>query len=224
MLSHPLFLLFLGMMAFVSLFLTKYKYFTIAAMLLLTYSSFQIYRARKEAAVITIFDSVSPIIIGTGMFVMYYGRIPLPLDETSDDHNFWSWMFWSGESLVMSMFALNTVTGQENSLKPSLPLGIGFYVISLMVCLYLRGKTWRYMMVIAFEMGLALLAVIVFPIMEMILEEIMNEKLKKVGHKVRQYSKAMEESYNMKIEEAKKMNDFHDKSPPKFQGKVEELD
>lgn len=214
-----------AMMAFVSLFLTRYKYITFAAMLVLTYSSFQIFKARKEAAIITIFDSLSPIIIGAGIFVMHFGRIPRPSDETSGDHKFWSWMFWSGESLVLTMFALNTVTGKENSsLKPSLPLVIGFYVLSLLICLYLRGKTWRYLIVLAFELTFALLAVIVFPIMEMILEEIMNEKLKKVGHKVRQYSKAMEESYNRKLEDAKKMDDFQNKPTTRNQGKIVELD
>ena len=40
-----------------------------------------------------------------------------------------------------------------------------------------------------------------FPIMEMILEEIMNEKLRKVGERVRHYSKVMEDSYKAQLAE-----------------------
>ncbi len=190
-------------MAVVSLFLSRFKYTTFPVILFVLYTSFQIHKARKESPnIISIFDVSSPMIIGAGILLMYYGRIaPPPSDVVPpENHTFWSWTFWAGETLVMTMFVLNTLTGRENSfLKPSLPLAIGFYVLCSLICLILRGKTWRYLTALGFDMILALLAVLVFPIMEMILEEIMNEKLKKVGNKVRQYSKAMEESYKMKL-------------------------
>ena len=194
------------MMAFVSLLLTKYKYITIAAILFLLYTSFQINRARSSGTLsIGLFDVVAPMIISTGLVLMYYGRVPPPLLEdgaTNTSYSFWSWTFWCGEALVMAMFAINSLTGKENSvLQPSPPVIVGFYILSMIICLILRGKTWRYVTVLGFEMGLALLAVIVFPIMEMILEEILNEKLKKVGEKVRQYAKTTEEVYKMKLEE-----------------------
>jgi hypothetical protein len=204
------------MMAFVSIFITKYKYSSIAAILFLLYTTFQINKARKNAGaagLISLFDVISPTIIGIGLMIMYFGRYypetakitsesETSSDESSENQIFWSWTFWSGEALVMTMFALNTVTGKENSvLKPSLPLGFGFYVLCMLACLWLRGKTWRYVTVLGMEVGLALLAVLVFPVMEMILEEIMNEKLRKVGDKVRLYSKAMEQSYKIKLEE-----------------------
>lgn len=165
------------------------------------------------------------MIIGTGMILMYVGRISPSPDDTSDNHQFWSWTFWTGETLVMTSFVLNSVTGKENSmLQPSLPLGIGFYLLCLLICLYLRGKTWRYASAIGFEVVLALLAVLIFPIMEMILEEIVNEKLKKVGIKVRQYAKAMEESYKMKLEESAKNTKTNDRSTPGIKSEVAELD
>lgn len=179
------------MMASVSLFISKFKYVSISALLFLLYTSFQISKARKEAkAMISLFDVMSPLIIGVGIMIMYYGRVSPPTDGS---YSFWSWTFWLGESTVMSMFALNTIAGKENSsLKPSVPLGIGVFIISTIICLLLRGKFWRYVFVLGFEMGLALVAVMIFPIMEMILEEIMNEKLKKVGNKIRVYSKLVE--------------------------------
>lgn len=200
------------MMAFVSLFLSKFKYTTIPTMLFLLYTSYQISRARNDKThLITNFDIASPLLIGLGILLLYYGRVvSLPLseenvedtNETQLKQSFWSWTFWLGETIVMTMFAINTVTGRENSpLKPSLPLGIAFFILSLIACLILRGKTWRYVSLLGFEICLALLAVLIFPIMEMILEEIMNDKLKKIGNKVRQYSKAMEENYKAKLEE-----------------------
>ncbi len=38
----------------------------------------------------------------------------------------------------------------------------------------------------------------------MVMETLMDEKLKKVGERVRLYSKVMEESYNAKFEEMEK--------------------
>mmetsp|Transcript_7744 Transcript_7744/g.9674 ORF Transcript_7744/g.9674 Transcript_7744/m.9674 type:complete len:389 (+) Transcript_7744:99-1265(+) len=192
-----------AMMAFVSLFITRFKYVTIPAVLFLLYTAFQINKARSssstDSSLITKFDVSSPMIIATGLMLMYYGRrTPAASDESSDNHHFWTWTFWCGEALVMAMFALNTIAGKENSaLRPSLPLGIGFYVISTLICLWIRGKAWRYATLLGLEMGLALMAVMIFPIMEMILEEIMNEKLKKVGDKVRLYAKVMEERYQV---------------------------
>lgn len=202
-------------MAFVSLFLTKYKYITIVAVLFLLYTSFQINKARQSGSLpIGIFDVFAPMLISSGLILMYYGRNPPPADgKSTDNYSFWSWTFWCGEGLVMAMFAINSLTGKENStLKASTPVAIGFYILSMIICLWLRGKTWRYVSVLVIEMGLALLAVLVFPIMEMILEEIMNEKLRKVGDKVRQYAKTTEEVYKMKLEDI-----VQDRSKPKVQ-------
>lgn len=194
-----------AMMAFVSLFISRFKYITIPVVLFLLYTSLQIFKARRssstDASLITKFDVSSPIIIAAGIILMYYGRkTPVVSNDPSEMENqiFWSWTFWCGEAVVMSMFALNTIAGRENSmLKPNIPLGIGFYVLSMIVCLWIRGKTWRYASLLGLEMGLALMAVMIFPIMEMILEEILNEKLKKVGDKVRLYAKVMEERYQV---------------------------
>mmetsp|Transcript_19224 Transcript_19224/g.22228 ORF Transcript_19224/g.22228 Transcript_19224/m.22228 type:complete len:405 (-) Transcript_19224:111-1325(-) len=216
-----------AMMAFVSLFITKYKYTTIPIILFLFYTSFKINKARRgsNGALIGFFDVASPLFLSVGIFLMYSGRLTLSdgNDESSTaNRSSWSWTFWAGEAIVMTMFALNSVTGQENSvLIASVPLGIGLFILFMLVCLWIRGKTWRYVTILGFEVGLALLACLIFPIMEMILEEIMNEKLKKVGDKVRLYSKVMEESYNMKLEEQKRnMKGGGDNGSQKFKSGI----
>ena len=227
------------MMAFVSLFLTRFKYTTMPAILFLIYTTYNINKVRVSGmnapvanAMITIFDTISPLIIGAGIILMYFGRYsppPSPLESDEQSHtttiHFWTWTFWAGEALVMTMFAMNTV-GKENSvLQPSVPLAVGFYVLSLLVCLWLRGKTWRYVTALGMEMGFALLAVLIFPVMEMILEEIMNEKLRKVGEKVRVYSIAMEKSYQRKLEEkGLSSKDSTDRLNFGLQRKIVELD
>ena len=56
-----------------------------------------------------------------------------------------------------------------------------------------KGRWLRCGLVVVMELGVALMAVLVFLIMEMVFEEIMREKLKKVGEKVRAYAKVLEE-------------------------------
>ena len=54
---------------------------------------------------------------------------------------------------------------------------------------------------LSIELGCALIAVIVFPMMEMVMETLMDEKLRKVGERVRHYSRVMEENYQKQLEE-----------------------
>ena len=122
----------------------------------------------------------------------------------------WSWTFWLGEVVVMTLFALNTLNQSESPIKPSLLLGVGAFVLFGIVCLWIRGKFWRYALLLGMEMGLALIAVIVFPIIEMVLEELMNEKLRKVGEKVRLYGKTIEEIYRVRLEEAASLRSSSD--------------
>ena len=129
---------------------------------------------------------------------MYFGR-------SDSEEGPWTKTFWMGEAMVMTIFCLNTIASREEStLRPSLPLGMGLFVLFGLIALYIRGKGWRYLGCLSIELGCALIAVIVFPMMEMVMETLMDEKLKKVGERVRLYSKVMEESYNAKFEEMEK--------------------
>ena len=123
----------------------------------------------------------------------------------SDTPGEWSKFFWTGEVLVMTMFCLNTLASNEASfLRPSLVLGIVCYIFFGLIGLYIRGKGWRYLTFLAVELGCALVAVLVFPIMEMIMETLVDEKMKKVGERVRLYSKVMEENYQNQLKQMEK--------------------
>ena len=110
---------------------------------------------------------------------MYFGR-------SDSEEGPWTKTFWMGEAMVMTIFCLNTIASREEStLRPSLPLGMGLFVLFGLIALYIRGKGWRYLGCLSIELGCALIAVIVFPMMEMVMETLMDEKLKKVGERAR---------------------------------------
>lgn len=90
----------------------------------------------------------------------------------------------------MTLFSLNSITAQKT---PPMVVGIG--ILCFLGSLWLRGKFWRYVAVLGLETFVAFVAVMAFPIMEMVLEEILKEKLRKVGDKVRANAKRMEEYY-----------------------------
>jgi len=145
-------------------------------------------------------DVISPLIIAFGVFCMYRGRrflVPGVIEElnngiTEDSTNAtdnsegqnstyasWSWTFWLGETVVMTCFLSNSFE------KRSPALVVGFTVISLILSLWLRGQFWRYTTLLGFQGVIALLVVMAFPVMEMVLEEIVQEKMRKVGEKIR---------------------------------------
>ncbi|MGK3739078.1 MAG: hypothetical protein ACI90V_005925, partial [Bacillariaceae sp.] len=57
------------------------------------------------------------------------------------------------------------------------------------------GKFWNYAIVIGLEIFVAIFIAVSFPVFEMILEAILNDKLKKVGEKIRAQHKCMERYY-----------------------------
>mmetsp|Transcript_20736 Transcript_20736/g.30633 ORF Transcript_20736/g.30633 Transcript_20736/m.30633 type:complete len:386 (-) Transcript_20736:55-1212(-) len=196
-----------GMMAIASVYITQWKYTTIPVILFLLYTALQIHRAGKSIqsagspSPVAKFDILSPILLSVGVFIMYFAK-STTYSETPGE---WSKLFWTGEVLVMTMFCLNTVASKEiSSFRPTLVLGIACYIFFGLIGLYIRGKGWRYLTFLAIELGCALVAVLVFPIMEMIMETLVDEKMKKVGERVRLYSKVMEENYQNQLEQMEK--------------------
>jgi hypothetical protein len=60
---------------------------------------------------------------------------------------------------------------------------------------WFRGTLWNYIILLGLELFVALFIAVSFPIFEMILEAIVNDKLKKVGDKVRAQHAYMERYY-----------------------------
>lgn len=68
-------------------------------------------------------------------------------------------------------------------------------MVALFLTLWLRGNAWKYATLVGLELFVAVVAALAFPIMEMILEQILNEKMRKVGEKVRAHSERLESYY-----------------------------
>jgi len=177
-----------ALMGITSTVITRYKYILYISMLFFIYTSFRVFQAynQKLAAKREI---ISPLVICAAMYVMHTGR------NTADEGgDWWTWKFYFGESTVMTIFILNSLT--QNGItetRPSIATTIGFAFISMICCFVVKGRLWRYGTTVLMELGLALIAVVVFPLMEMVMEEVMKEKMKRVGEKVRAYSKMLEE-------------------------------
>ena len=77
-----------------------------------------------------------------------------------------------------------------------------FCALSLILSLWLRGRFWRYTTLLGFEGVIALLVVLAFPVMEMILESIVEEKMRKVGEKIRAHDVRMREMLKRKKQTA----------------------
>jgi hypothetical protein len=97
-----------------------------------------------------------------------------------------------GEILVMIMFTYNSVPHRSSH------LAVGVAVFATLLTLWLRGNVWKYIIIVALEAFVAILAALAFPVMEMILEQILNDKLRRVGEKVRAHSERLEAFYGQR--------------------------
>lgn len=164
----------------------------------------------------TMKDALSPMVIALGIFCMYRGRRFVV--ETADvsgqagdgvvgdstvaqtegpTYLDWSWTFLLGEMIVMTCFIANSFE------KRSMLLLIVYAVVSFFLSLWLSGRFWRYLAMLGFEGVIALLVVLAFPIFEMILESIVEEKMRKVGEKIRKHDERTRELLRRKHEEGK---------------------
>uniref|UniRef100_A0A7S2S209 J domain-containing protein n=1 Tax=Eucampia antarctica TaxID=49252 RepID=A0A7S2S209_9STRA len=186
-----------AMMTIASTLICRFKYLVIPAILFLGFVFYRVMKTSKAKNIPTMigtYEKVSPLCISMGLFLMYYGR--------SFPDKPWSWTFWLGETIVMTFFFLNSVP------KFNVFLAGCLLLVSIIITLILRGKFWRYAFILSIEAGLAFIAVLGFPIMEMIFEELMNEKLRKIGDKIRAQSKQVEALYNQKQQQLKVEQDL----------------
>ena len=168
------------MMATVSLLVVRYRWLLYPAVAFLGFIAFRNHSTALQRGI----ELVSPFLIGTGLLIMHQSSA-----ESGS-----GFLYWLGESLVIAMFTYNSVSTTPQLPSP-LMLG-GTAVFSLVAALWFRGKFWNYAVVVTFEIFLAIFVAMAFPVMEMVLEAILNEKLKKVGDKVRLQHKHMEKYYS----------------------------
>jgi len=106
-------------------------------------------------------------------------------------------VFFLGESTGTFMFIFNSIRTSLPVMTPVVLIVIAFVASAL--ALIFRGKFWNYFIAMLFEAGLLLVVVMAFPVIEMMLETILNEKLRKVGDKVRAHQKQLEAYYASKV-------------------------
>jgi len=212
------------MMALVSVLISKYTILAFLAMGLLALLTTKMYSALKKSlgpkAKFTLSimkDAFSPLVIALGIFFMYRGRryavasvsavtagevntiegtSSTASTQNETEYHEWSWTFLLGESLVMTSFLANSLDNQLLSRT----LVLVFSLLSLLLSLWLRGRFWRYMTLLGFEGVIGALVVLAFPIMEMILESLVEEKMRKVGEKIRAHDVRMKEMLKRKKE------------------------
>ena len=130
-----------------------------------------------------------PILLATGLCVMY--------TAATDD---WNKQFWIGEALVIGMFLYNSLGTPEWQKNRAVLAGI--VVFSVLAALWFRGRFWNYVTAVGLIAVIAILVALAFPVMELLLEAIINEKLRKVGDKVRHHHQVLQQHY----EQLKKEN------------------
>jgi hypothetical protein len=159
----------------------------------LGFLAFIFYKVR-QAPVESSLELMSPFFIGFGMIIMYQASSGSWSTISSDGTQQTNWLlYWLGESITISMFTYNSM-----EIKPSLanPLYFGAMVIfGILSALWFRGKVWNYLVVIGLEVFFAIFIAVSFPVFEMILDAILNDKLKKVGDKIRAQHRVMERYY-----------------------------
>mmetsp|Transcript_6630 Transcript_6630/g.14744 ORF Transcript_6630/g.14744 Transcript_6630/m.14744 type:complete len:352 (-) Transcript_6630:14-1069(-) len=143
-------------------------------------------------------DALSPALIIVGLWLMSMGAFSVAAAQSGDEQpvRTWSWLFWVGESMVISLFSYNSITSVPWNL---LTLGT-LSIAGALLALWFRGSFYNYLIVVVVECIFAVLVALAFPIMELLLEAILNEKLKKVGEKVRDHHREVERYYQTKME------------------------
>lgn len=211
-----------GLLGTVSVLISQYIILTLPTMCVLAYISYKIHSTLKatlkenKLSLPISKDALSPLAIAFGLFCMYRGRrfavsvvaavvdnaiagdtvVEAEATTTVVTYLDWSWTFWLGEALVMTMFLMNSF----DSKQPRAVI-VAFVISSLLFSLWLRGRFWRYATILFFEAVIAALCVLVFPIMEMILESIVEDKMRKVGEKIRAHDQRMKELLRKKKKE-----------------------
>jgi hypothetical protein len=192
------------MMGGVSVVLVRFRWTVYPSLVFLAYTFYRIAaRARLPGGVVT--DVLSPLLIATGLLLMHQGRrLSPPVGERHKDDDAaaaavavaasWTWMYWLGEACVIFMFSYNSAT----ILPRTTLITSAIALFAILAALWFRGSFWNYLMVVAFEALLALMAALAFPMMELLLEAILNEKLRKVGDKVRAHHAVLERYYQSK--------------------------
>jgi hypothetical protein len=176
------------MMGSVSVIIVRYRLTFYPALAFLAFVIFRIFHQQSRLPGGSLYDTVPPSLIATGIMIMHSSS------RSSNDQT-WNKQFWIGEAIVIGIFLYNSL-----SILPlrNVMVLTSMVVFSLLAALFFRGNWWNYVVVIGLIVFLAIIVALGFPIMELVLEAILNEKLKKVGDKVRHHHQILQSHYEQK--------------------------
>ena len=173
----------------ISLIVSRYLLTLVPA---LAFLGFIFYKVRS-APIDSKLELASPFLIGIGMIIMYQASKGSWSTVSSDGTRSTSWLtYWLGESITIFMFTYNSLESKPSFSSSYLYAILVFGILS---ALWFRGRFRNYLIVIGLEIFFAIFIAVSFPVFEMILEAILNDKLKKVGDKIRAQHKVMERYY-----------------------------
>jgi hypothetical protein len=188
---------YIVLMGIVSVIIVRYWFTVYPAYLFLLYTIYRIISMKSNVPGGSIYDTIPPTCIAIGIFLMH--RASTNTSATSGGR-IWTTQYWIGEALVIGMFIYNSISGTFIfSLKPII-VWSGIGILSFLIALWFRGSIWNYCLVIGLIAIVALLVAMAFPIMELIVDAILNEKLRKVGDKVRHHNQMIHAYYEKKYE------------------------
>ena len=157
------------LMGFVSAVLSRFRILLYPSVIFLLYGIFKFFRAEVGRTAFN--GSLILISIGVGVSLMH-----------AAGHDEWNRLFWLGESVVLGFFMYNAITPKQNTGK------IAIIIFAPIATYIIGGSVWRYGTIVLCEAIVSLILIVTFPMMEMILEEIINDKLRKVGEKIRAHA------------------------------------
>jgi hypothetical protein len=179
-------LCFLVMLGSVSVVIVRYRWTLYPALAFLAFIIFRIFQQQSRLSGGSLYDTLPPTLIATGLLLMH---------SALGDNETWNKQFWIGESVVIGMFLYNSLSFLP--LHNALVLA-ALVAFSLLSALWFRGNWWNYAVFIGLIVLFAVIVALAFPIMELLFEAILNEKLKKVGDKVRHHHQILQNHYEKK--------------------------
>lgn len=171
------------MMGTVSVLLVRYRMTLYPSLAFLAFVIFRIFQRDVQVPGGSIYMTAPPTLIAIGMMIM---------NNSLSKNVTWNIQFWIGEALVLGMFLYNSLSflNLQNRF-----INAGLIIAALLLSLAFRGNVWNYGVVIGFMVFFAILVALGFPMMELLLESILNEKLKRVGNKVRHHHQILNAYY-----------------------------
>lgn len=158
----------------VVVYVCRYKIFVIPLMLCVVFISIRSYKRNGN----NILAILIPLVIIITLIFLNMG-------ETNKN----SKCYWIAETTLQTVFTHNALPIDYRNSK-------SFFVLLLFLslfALYTKGNVYKYLKLIAVEFVFAIVVVIVFPLLELIVEEIVKDKMERVGIRVRDHLKRMEQ-------------------------------